>query len=456
MRIIIILSFALLLSTWGSPHQTRCRPRRSLPTPPNCASALHISSCEVPLDTVPQTDHFPSRVAPLLCSGHRVEVAGVVLLSGHGRFSGLVITYEVRSPSGSLHYTSVSTEYYSSHNEKKTLVLKMGEYLTVVEGDRSLTWVRIRTSLGRSISAGTRQGDEKFVIKSKEESGIIALDGNRGGFLAYFADGVEDEDKTSKSMGWMMLGQEKSAKKSPWDKKQYEKPIIILFGAPGTGKGTYGKRLAKDLHMPIFSVGEYLRTLVSELEPTSSLRRKIKKAMSAGKLVDKSITEAVVDRRLFVTDDPHSRGIILDGYPRTLREAEFLSRRGRVAAVVKFTLKDDVLKERLAGRRECKQCHATYNVADIRHDGYDMPPIKPKGPDPSRCDLCGGRLIRRADDRPEVVEKRLRLYHRKSAKVDAYYSKQGLAFEFEPRRGMKDYPRLKKKLERFMQKHRLI
>ena len=229
--------------------------------------------------------------------------------------------------------------------------------------------------------------------------------------------------------------------------KFYKKPMFVLLGAPGVGKGTYGKRLSKDWNMPIFSTGEYLRNLLKT--DKTELGNQIRDLVKAGKLVGDDIIMKIMERRLFKDENKKAKGIILDGFPRTVVQAEMLEKLGKVRAAMNFFLRDDILIEKLAGRRECDKCHIPYNVATIKRDGYDMTPLLPKK-DVNFCDACGGKLIQREDDTENVVRDRLNLYKQKTAPLEEYYKKKGVFFEFEPKRGVTDYPDIKKMFDAFL------
>ena len=230
-------------------------------------------------------------------------------------------------------------------------------------------------------------------------------------------------------------------------KKQYEKTMLILLGAPGVGKGTYGKRLSTDWQMPVFSTGDYLRALAKD--PNSAVGQKVKKIMETGALVDDNTMMEVIEQRLFKDEDPKSKGIILDGFPRTVRQADLLGERGKISAVVNFVLRDDILMEKLCGRRECEKCHTAYNVADVNKGEYVMPPLLPKK-NPAACDVCEGKLILRDDDKPDVISNRLKIYYEKTAPLEDYYRRKGLLMMYEPKKGLQDYPDIKNKIEEFM------
>lgn len=228
---------------------------------------------------------------------------------------------------------------------------------------------------------------------------------------------------------------------------RYTKPILLLMGAPGVGKGTYGKRLSKDWNMPVFSTGEYLRNILQNEK--SALADQIRGIVQSGKLVGDDIVYKIMERRLLRDEDKNAKGIILDGFPRTVDQAKLMEKLGTVTAAMNFFLRDDILVEKLAGRRECEKCHTPYNVATIRRDGYDMDPLMPKK-NAELCDSCDGKLIQRQDDTPEVIKDRLEVYKSKTAPLEGYYKEKGVYIEFEPKRGVKDYPEIKQKLEEFL------
>ena len=235
----------------------------------------------------------------------------------------------------------------------------------------------------------------------------------------------------------------------------YQKPMIILLGAPGVGKGTYGKKLSQDWNMPVFSTGDYLRSLVKD--PNSELGKKVKGIMDSGALVDDKTMMEVIDQRLFKDENPNAKGIILDGFPRTVNQADLLGERAKISSVVNFVLSDEVLKEKLAARRECAKCHAAYNVADVRHGDYDMPPLLPKK-NPNACDDCGTSplvMIQRDDDKPDVINQRLKVYYEKTAPLEDYYKKRGLLMAYEPKKGIKEYPEIKRRIDEFMKTSKL-
>eukprot|EP00831_Metopus_contortus_P025477 TRINITY_DN2194_c0_g1_i1.p1 TRINITY_DN2194_c0_g1~~TRINITY_DN2194_c0_g1_i1.p1 ORF type:complete len:253 (+),score=57.68 TRINITY_DN2194_c0_g1_i1:182-940(+) len=234
---------------------------------------------------------------------------------------------------------------------------------------------------------------------------------------------------------------------STWDsqvmektEKIYEKPIIILLGAPGVGKGTFGKRLSNDFSMPIFSTGEYLRSLIKSPEVTPLIER-VKKIMNEGQLLDDETIIEIIKKRLFEDEKPENKGIIFDGFPRTAPQAKLLDTIGKVKGAINFYNKEEILVEKLTGRRECEGCHEAYNIACIKKDGYEMDPLLPK--EAEKCDKCGEKLVHRADDQIDSIKERLKVYHEKTAPLEKYYEEKGILKSYEPKKGVTDYPWVK-------------
>lgn len=183
---------------------------------------------------------------------------------------------------------------------------------------------------------------------------------------------------------------------------------VILLGAPGAGKGTQGALLVKRYGGERVSTGELLRDAVRR---GTSLGQEAKKYMDAGELVPDDVILGLVRETLTSAADA---GFILDGFPRTLAQAEaldgLLDDLGfTLDAVVVIDVPDDVLVKRLSGRRSCAECGAVYNV-------YFEPPRTP-----GRCDVCGGALVERADDDAATVRRRLAVYDDRTRPLIAYY-----------------------------------
>ncbi|HSV73139.1 MAG TPA: adenylate kinase [Chthonomonadales bacterium] len=189
--------------------------------------------------------------------------------------------------------------------------------------------------------------------------------------------------------------------------------VFILLGPPGAGKGTQGSRLAAEMGVPKISTGDMFRELAAQ---GTELGLKAKGYWSAGQLVPDDIVIGLVRERLAMPDC--DKGLLLDGFPRTVPQADalgsLLADLGRdLTGVLDFALNDEELVNRLSGRRTCPKCTATYHVVA-------MPPRQA-----GICDACGGELIQRADDQPESIRKRLQEYAAKTEPLLSYYRERG-------------------------------
>ena len=212
----------------------------------------------------------------------------------------------------------------------------------------------------------------------------------------------------------------------------------VFLGGPGAGKGTQARRLAEAAGVAHISTGDMLRTQVAQ---ATALGLQARTFMDAGKLVPDDVIVAMVKVRIA---EPDARvAWILDGFPRTLPQAEALDRllgtaaTNRITHVVYFAVPDAVLKSRLGGRRNCSQCGAIWHVAT-------NPPRKS-----GICDKCGGTLVLRADDRPEAIDKRLQEFHAQTAEpLRNYYRKRDVLRELD---GNRDPERVYQDLVQLMQ-----
>ncbi len=188
---------------------------------------------------------------------------------------------------------------------------------------------------------------------------------------------------------------------------------IILLGAPGAGKGTNAKRITSEFNIPHISTGDMFR---EALKNETELGKLAKSYMDKGLLVPDEVTISLVKERL--SKDDCKDGFLLDGFPRTLHQAEELEKIGEAINrplnyVIDFNVPEEVLKDRICGRRVCKNCGAPYHVTNL----------KPKVE--GVCDLCGGELIQRKDDNEEALKTRLDEYHRQTEPLIEFYSKKG-------------------------------
>ena len=194
---------------------------------------------------------------------------------------------------------------------------------------------------------------------------------------------------------------------------------IILMGPPGAGKGTQATKIEDAFHLPHISTGDMFREAISQ---GTELGKKAKAIIEEGGLVPDEITIGLVKERL--AKDDCANGYLLDGFPRTIAQAEALTKMGpeigrEVSLVVDISVPDDELTKRIAGRRVCPGCGASYNV-------HFLPP-KEEG----KCDRCGGSLIQRKDDNEASFAIRLSNYHNQTAPLIEYYKKQGVYHGFE-------------------------
>ncbi|MDD6084316.1 MAG: adenylate kinase [Oscillospiraceae bacterium] len=184
---------------------------------------------------------------------------------------------------------------------------------------------------------------------------------------------------------------------------------LILLGAPGAGKGTQAEVISEALNIPQISTGNMLREAVKN---GTEYGLKAKAAMDSGALVSDEIVIGILKDR--IACDDCKGGFILDGFPRTVPQAEALDAMGvTIDKVVEIFVPDETIKQRVSGRRVCSGCGATYHV--------DFKPSKVEG----KCDKCGAETIIRKDDQPETVLERLDVYHKQTAPLKDYYSKQG-------------------------------
>ena len=181
---------------------------------------------------------------------------------------------------------------------------------------------------------------------------------------------------------------------------------IIFLGPPGAGKGTQAVRICEALHIPQISTGDILRKAIKE---QTKVGLEAKSYIDAGKLVPDEVIIAIVNDRLQEADC--SNGYILDGFPRTVPQAEALDQFATIDRVIELDVDDDMLIKRISGRRVCTQCGATYHISRIG--------------DRTDCEKCGGKLHQRPDDNAETVLNRLKVYHSQTAPLVEYYTQKG-------------------------------
>ena len=185
---------------------------------------------------------------------------------------------------------------------------------------------------------------------------------------------------------------------------------LILLGAPGAGKGTQAEVICNALNIPAISTGNIIR---EALRLGTEMGLKAKSFMDAGQLVPDDVVIGIIKERL--AKDDCANGFILDGFPRTIPQAEALDAMGIIIdKVVDIEVPDEKIAARMSGRRVCKDCGASYHLE------YKAP--KSEGV----CDACGGELVQRKDDAPETVLDRLAVYHEQTEPLKEFYSKKGI------------------------------
>ncbi|EDP74974.1 adenylate kinase [Hydrogenivirga sp. 128-5-R1-1] len=205
---------------------------------------------------------------------------------------------------------------------------------------------------------------------------------------------------------------------------------LVFLGPPGAGKGTQAKRLAQELGLMHISTGDILREAVKKGTP---LGKKAKEYMDKGELVPDDLIVALIEEVM-----PPEGGVIFDGFPRTIAQAEaldeMLSKKGMgIDAVVLFDVPDEVVVERLSGRRVCPSCGAVYHIKFNPPENDEV------------CDRCGTKLIQRDDDREEVVRNRLEVYRRQTEPLIEYYERKGILIRLDASKEIEEvYQELKK------------
>ena len=181
---------------------------------------------------------------------------------------------------------------------------------------------------------------------------------------------------------------------------------LIFLGPPGAGKGTQATGVSSHLRVPHISTGDMFRSAIKNQTPTGL---EAKRYMDAGQLVPDSVVIAMVEERLAMEDC--ANGYLLDGFPRTVEQAEALEKFAAPDAVVDIEVPDEMLVDRLTGRRVCATCSGTFHISKLA--------------DEKLCPVCGGELYQRDDDKPATISNRLNVYHEQTAPLIGYYAGLG-------------------------------
>ena len=190
---------------------------------------------------------------------------------------------------------------------------------------------------------------------------------------------------------------------------------IILLGAPGAGKGTQAEKICEYCHIPQISTGNIIR---AAMKNGTEAGKKAQEFVRAGKLVPDAVVIEMVNERL--KQDDCKNGFILDGFPRTVPQAQALQEKGvEIDHVIDIEVPDETIMQRLTGRRVCGECGASYHIIN------NPPKVE------NVCDKCGHELIIRKDDHPDTVKDRLQVYHEQTEPLKDFYEKRGLLYMIE-------------------------
>ncbi|KAI4300216.1 hypothetical protein L6164_033615 [Bauhinia variegata] len=201
----------------------------------------------------------------------------------------------------------------------------------------------------------------------------------------------------------------------------------VFLGCPGVGKGTYASRLCNLVGVPHIATGDLVR---EELASSGPFSAQLAEIVNQGQLVSDEIIINLLSKRLAAGEAKGESGFILDGFPRTIKQAEILEEVTDIDLVVNLKLREDILLEKCLGRRICSQCGGNFNLASINIKGEDgnpginMAPLLPPA-------HCMSKLITRADDTESVVKERLRIYNEMSQPVEEFYRSRGKLLEFD-------------------------
>ena len=185
----------------------------------------------------------------------------------------------------------------------------------------------------------------------------------------------------------------------------------IIFGAPGSGKGTYASRLQSRLGVEVVATGDIFRETIKHNNPLST---KVRSFVEKGMLIPDDVVIDVLKQQL--AKIPEEKGFVLDGYPRTIEQAKILDLLTEIDVILLQMVPDWIIIERLSSRRICRSCGAVFNIRFLKPKIKDI------------CDKCGGSLYQRSDDKPEVIKRRIKVYQEQTSPILQYYKDKKVPF----------------------------
>ncbi|KEG00789.1 GTP:AMP phosphotransferase, putative [Plasmodium vinckei vinckei] len=223
---------------------------------------------------------------------------------------------------------------------------------------------------------------------------------------------------------------------------------IVLFGAPGVGKGTFAEILAEKEKLKHINIGNILR---NEIKKNSSLGKEINKIVNNGNLVPDNIITHIIDeeiKKCSINNPKNFKGFILDGFPRNINQSKELIKITNIDLFVNIFSPKYILIKKLLGRRICSTCNNSFNIVDIRDEQFDMPPLLPS----KNCHICKGNadLVKRSDDNEETILHRLNSYESSNAQIIDFFKNLKYNFiDFEIKKGIKDFDEFHKSIFKY-------
>ncbi|VTZ68137.1 GTP:AMP phosphotransferase, putative [Plasmodium chabaudi chabaudi] len=223
---------------------------------------------------------------------------------------------------------------------------------------------------------------------------------------------------------------------------------IVLFGAPGVGKGTFAEILAEKEKLKHINIGNILR---NEIKKKSSIGKEINKIVNNGNLVPDNIITHIIDeeiKKCSIHNSTNFKGFILDGFPRNINQSKELIKITNIDLFVNIFSPKYILIKKLLGRRICSTCNNCFNIVNIKDEQFDMPPLLPS----KDCHICKGNadLVKRSDDSEETILHRLNSYESSNAQIIDFFKNLKYNFiDFEIKKGIKDFDEFHKSIFKY-------